>query len=490
MSSAYTELGVAIDPQDAKAEMEDDLATRIPGWTSVPGSLTDNLLEVAALQIARIGAALEEAALDAFVAYGTDIVREPMLVEEHAAGVVTFTASHTDGVGIPIGTVLIGSDGAGGEVVMHTIANATIPSGDTTVTGVPVESVDPGLLANPLTGTATLSSGIEGITSVAFDEDTSIGADGETREEYADRLAEKLELLSASPVTPDDYDVFLRSSLTAVDRVLVREGFYPGENEIQTISTTGTPSAGTFTLTYSGQTTGAIAYDASAATIQTALEALSNIAPGDVALTGGPLPATPVVVEFTGTLQRTDVATITVTDSVTGGDAVVTATQAGRADAEGTAGMLTVSMIDSSGAHVGAGVDADAAVLIAANREANDTIHIVAPTITPIDVTYTIILDDGYDEATVVATCDAALQAFLDPANWGQPRTGDTPAWVLKQSVRPVGMLGPVIGACEGVESVESVTARKGVDAYATTTITLPGDAPLTSAGTMTGSEV
>ena len=72
-------------------------------------------------------------------------------------------------------------------------------------------------------------------------------------------------------------------------------------NEQQTITMHDTPSGGTFTLTYSGQTTGNIAYNATAATIDTALEALSNIAAGDVTCTGGPLPAA-VTVEFTGSL--------------------------------------------------------------------------------------------------------------------------------------------------------------------------------------------
>ena len=38
-------------------------------------------------------------------------------------------------------------------------------------------------------------------------------------------------------------------------------------------------------LTYSGQTTASIAFNASAAQVQAALEALSNIAPGDVVVT-------------------------------------------------------------------------------------------------------------------------------------------------------------------------------------------------------------
>lgn len=68
--------------------------------------------------------------------------------------------------------------------------------------------------------------------------------------------------------------------------------------EVQTVTITGDPTGGTFTLTYSGQTTAGIAYNAAAAAVQTALIALSNLAPGDVTVTGGPGPGTPYVVTF------------------------------------------------------------------------------------------------------------------------------------------------------------------------------------------------
>jgi hypothetical protein len=86
-----------------------------------------------------------------------------------------------------------------------------------------------------------------------------------------------------------------------------------GTNEVERISTTGTVTAGTFTITYSGQTTTANAWNSTAAAIQAALEALSNIAVGDVAVTGGPLPATPVDITFTGNLGVQNITPITTT---------------------------------------------------------------------------------------------------------------------------------------------------------------------------------
>jgi hypothetical protein len=99
--------------------------------------------------------------------------------------------------------------------------------------------------------------------------------------------------------------------------------------EIQTVTVTGSPTGGTFTLTYSGQTTAGIAYNATAAAVRTALEALSNIAVGDVTVTGSA--GGPYTVTFTA---GGDVAQMTASGaSLTGGSSpgvtVATATGGG-----------------------------------------------------------------------------------------------------------------------------------------------------------------
>lgn len=92
------------------------------------------------------------------------------------------------------------------------------------------------------------------------------------------------------------------------------EGVSGGSNEVQRLTETGSPSQGTFTLTYSGYTTTPISYNASAATVDAALEALSNIGSGNVTCSGGPLPDSPVMITFTGALAATNVSQITVND--------------------------------------------------------------------------------------------------------------------------------------------------------------------------------
>jgi hypothetical protein len=91
-----------------------------------------------------------------------------------------------------------------------------------------------------------------------------------------------------------------------------------GVNELQLIASDAT--GGTFTITYSAQTTAANAWNATATDIYNALVALSNIGPTDVLVTGGP---GNWYVEFQGTLAATNVTKMTVTNTLTGGSASV-----------------------------------------------------------------------------------------------------------------------------------------------------------------------
>lgn len=72
-----------------------------------------------------------------------------------------------------------------------------------------------------------------------------------------------------------------------------------GTAEAQTVTITGGPTGGTFTLTLDGETTAGIAFDATNGAVDTAIEALPGVEPGDVTVTGGPGPGTPWVVTFT-----------------------------------------------------------------------------------------------------------------------------------------------------------------------------------------------
>ena len=141
---------------------------------------------------------------------------------------------------------------------------------------------------------------------------------------------------------------------------------YGGSSEeVQAVTITGTPTGGTYTLTYSGQTTAAIPYNATAAQVRIALEALSNIGAGNVTTSGGPHPGTAVNVTFTGALANTNVAQMTASSaSLTGGTSptvTVTTSTAGGADL-GSGGTETAKGFLLGDKQVRAGRHVDAAL--------------------------------------------------------------------------------------------------------------------------------
>ncbi|HID21341.1 MAG TPA: hypothetical protein EYP14_02950, partial [Planctomycetaceae bacterium] len=160
----------------------------------------------------------------------------------------------------------------------------------------------------------------------------------------------------------DTIDDGIRIDTTVTDTFVADNGgpmqidLSPLANEVQKIELVGDPTGGTFTLTFNGETTAALPHDALPFQIEAALEALSNIQPGDVRVTGGPLPSQLIFVEFRGNLGRQDVTELVPTSALTGGvfpEAQVTTVTEGNADQEATTGGIRGNMITNND---GAGV--------------------------------------------------------------------------------------------------------------------------------------
>jgi predicted phage gp36 major capsid-like protein len=131
-------------------------------------------------------------------------------------------------------------------------------------------------------------------------------------------------------------------------------------SEVQTVTVNGTPTGGTFTLTYRGATTGTIAYNAAAATVQTALQGLSTIGSGNATVAGSA--GGPYTVTFAGALANLNVPQMTADgSSLTGGTdpsvTVVTTTQ-------GEAGSGITGLINQTGVQTGDLDVADADTLL------------------------------------------------------------------------------------------------------------------------------
>jgi hypothetical protein len=107
--------------------------------------------------------------------------------------------------------------------------------------------------------------------------------------------------------------------------ILVQPAIHPVLN-IQVLEITGAPTGGTFTLTFGGQTTAPLAWDAAASDVAAALNALSSIGgfvlgsiAGSVTVIGGPLPSAHVQIQFGGALAAQLQPIISATSSLTGG---------------------------------------------------------------------------------------------------------------------------------------------------------------------------
>lgn len=157
-------------------------------------------------------------------------------------------------------------------------------------------------------------------------------------------LAQPIKVADVSQINTDivkykvTFECFKYLDPSGTSAFNIREYVYDGRpvilsNEVQTVTITGNPTGGTFTLTFGGQTTTGIPYNAPAAVVQSALGGLSTVGAGNVAVSGSA--SGPYVVTFGGTLAGAAQPLITASGTgLTGGSSpavsVVETTQGGR----------------------------------------------------------------------------------------------------------------------------------------------------------------
>lgn len=117
-----------------------------------------------------------------------------------------------------------------------------------------------------------------------------------------------------------------------------------GINDVQVVTLTGGATGGTFTLTFGGQTTSALAFNATGATVQTAFLALSSVGAGNATVTGSA--GGPYTITFIGTLGSQSPGAVTGSAaSLTGGTPVLTVTH----PTTGAAIVYSVAVTGSTG---------------------------------------------------------------------------------------------------------------------------------------------
>ncbi len=151
-------------------------------------------------------------------------------------------------------------------------------------------------------------------------------------------------------------DPIYRPELAPEQNVQLAQGTYPkgqvlgellGTNDVSTLHASAALTGGTFTITVNGKTTAAIAYNATAAQVQAALDAA--LGGGNVTAAGGPLSTpTDISLTFKGAYGYQP-QTVTVTPTgITGGTLSVVHTTPGTNGTKGTFTKYVYSNTDGS----------------------------------------------------------------------------------------------------------------------------------------------
>lgn len=142
--------------------------------------------------------------------------------------------------------------------------------------------------------------------------------------------------------------------------------------------------------------------------------------------------------------------------------------------------MVSLAMVDESGAAVPLAVKNAVLALLDAQREVNFVFNAVDPTITAVDVDFTGTALAGFVPTDVRDRAIAAVQAYLSPAVWGG---GDLqpPVWQADGIVRYLEV-ATVLNNVAGLDHVTALTIEGAAANYA-----LAGVAALPTPGAITG---
>lgn len=383
----FIPLDLTADAAALAADAEEFLTAQAPdGYT--PDKLTQWVLSA----VARIGVEVVvmtgRMPLAVFQVFGTRVLNIPANVETAATGTAILAINDN-----PAGrTLLAGATFDLGGIGFQSTVDVTAPAGNLNA-NIPIIALEAGAAGSGLDGTAQLiTPAVTWIDSVAVITPTTGGIDGETDEQYVDRLADEIPTLSPKAILAADFEVLARRDSEA-QRALVLDNYVPA-------GPGGTPAAQT-----------------------------------------------------------------------------------------GVAGAVTVAVQGPTGEPVSTGSKTRIETALEADRVLNIDVHVIDPTYTLINVSFTAKCYPDYDPATVEAAGEAAISTLLSPATWGQPVGGDQRDWIDEPTVLRLDLVGALYKVA-GIRHVTALTLAINPAALGTADLTLPGPAglprPNTIAGTVT----
>lgn len=480
------------DPDAIYQEGVDFIKQHYPDWeVDLDSAQLDNLmLRFVSLKMAVIADMASRVMRGIYVHFGASIVNiQPNAAVPAQVPTDWFAVDSIGDKTIPAGTTFGIRDTIGDLHLFATDEEAVIPDTVDNITGVIATAVDEGTEANSLSGPLEMVEQIDWLSSAATQAPSSGGIDEESEETYLNRLTANLGLMAPRPILAHDFALLARN-INGIWRAVGLDNFLPGTNEQQTISHNYTGNGATGgTVSWNGQTTAALAWNATAAQLQTALQNLNNLEVGDIVCTGGPWPAA-ITLTFQGNQAYTNVAQVTASAGTwTGGTLItITTTVAGVAPNLAADRAVAVAAIDVDGAAVSPALKTELDAYLQSLREQNFVVNILDPAHVTIDVTFAAVKHSGADAADVDARAEQAILDFLDSSQWGIPYwPPDARGWERKTMLRYQDFLTE-LNNVDGLDYVTTLTFSLGAGAaQGSTDLPLTGVFTIPRPGTIAG---
>lgn len=553
----YIEVQISTDPQDILNEAYTFLQSVFPGWTPAVPNLDVWLLMAIATVAAESRDVASAVPKSIFRWFGANLINLPPIDDTAAHTTTTWTMIDNAGHTIPDGTqVSIVSGDV--KIPFVTQGAYVVPVGSLVATPITIVAITPGADGTNLglPGAAiTLEDPLDFVSGVVQIASTTGGADAETDDAYVNRLATQLQLLAPRPILPADFAIFARN-IANVYRAVAIDGYNPAHNILTaneasaetdasgwvnvTNATVASTSAQAADGTKSISLTAIAAADMAAALVlansktATPGETITGLASFRTAVSGRACRAELIWLDNTNTQIGATVTGAIVNDLTTGflQSAVTAVAPAGTVKVRlqvrvfapalgevhyidkmsirhglttdwvpggtsdtGNPRTVAVAGLDVNGTPVDAPTKLAIVNDLQARREVNFIINIVDPIISAIDVTYNVKMMSNYDSATVVASVNAALAAYLNPSVWGSD--SDPQDWLNQPFVRYLEV-SALINSVPGVDYITTTAGNYDLQiglhggTLGRVDVPLPGVAPLptTVGATLTGTAV